>query len=143
MSARSWSFGIVPASVLSSALRIIMNRIVGSPSMPRRHCHGVLLSRRTDRREIDRCEAATVSFVGVSELARESIRRKSMLVRKVCTWSFALIVASATARAQTSTPARYAPADAEVQLVRRAALDYLEGFYEGDTTKLVRSVSPN
>ncbi len=26
--------------------------------------------------------------------------------------------------------------------VRRAALDYIEGFYEGDTTKLVRSVRP-
>ena len=26
--------------------------------------------------------------------------------------------------------------------VRRAAMDYIEGFYEGDSTKLVRSVSP-
>ena len=26
--------------------------------------------------------------------------------------------------------------------VRRAALDYIEGFYEGDTAKIVRSVSP-
>lgn len=26
--------------------------------------------------------------------------------------------------------------------VRRAALDYLEGFYEGDTAKLVRSIRP-
>jgi hypothetical protein len=26
--------------------------------------------------------------------------------------------------------------------VRRAVLDYVEGFYEGDSTKLVRSVSP-
>lgn len=26
--------------------------------------------------------------------------------------------------------------------VRRAALDYLEGFYEGDTAKIVRSVRP-
>ena len=26
--------------------------------------------------------------------------------------------------------------------VRRAALDYIEGFYEGDSTKLVRSVRP-
>lgn len=29
---------------------------------------------------------------------------------------------------------------AERDAVRRAALDYLEGFYEGDSTKLVRSV---
>lgn len=27
--------------------------------------------------------------------------------------------------------------------VRKAALDYVEGFYEGDTTKLSRSVSPD
>lgn len=27
--------------------------------------------------------------------------------------------------------------------VRRAALDYIEGFYEGDSTKLVRSVHPD
>lgn len=27
--------------------------------------------------------------------------------------------------------------------VRRAALDYLEGFYEGDSAKIVRSVRPN
>ena len=28
------------------------------------------------------------------------------------------------------------------EAVRRAAMDYLEGFYEGDTTKLVRAVAP-
>lgn len=32
---------------------------------------------------------------------------------------------------------------AERDAVRRAALDYLEGFYEGDSTKLVRSVRPD
>lgn len=31
----------------------------------------------------------------------------------------------------------------ERDAVRRAALDYLEGFYEGDSTKLVRSVRPD
>lgn len=31
---------------------------------------------------------------------------------------------------------------ADSQAVRRAALDYVEGFYEGDTAKLVRSVRP-
>lgn len=30
----------------------------------------------------------------------------------------------------------------EREAVRRAVLDYLEGFYEGDSTRLVRSVSP-
>lgn len=33
------------------------------------------------------------------------------------------------------------PPDREA--VRRAALDYLEGFYEGDSAKLVRSVRPD
>ncbi|HEV8265604.1 MAG TPA: nuclear transport factor 2 family protein [Gemmatimonadales bacterium] len=33
------------------------------------------------------------------------------------------------------------PSDREA--VRRAALDYLEGFYEGDSAKLVRSVRPD
>ena len=33
------------------------------------------------------------------------------------------------------------PADSAA--VRRAALDYLEGFYEGDTTKFVRSIRPD
>lgn len=31
----------------------------------------------------------------------------------------------------------------EREAVRRAALDYLEGFYEGDSTKIVRSVRPD
>lgn len=31
---------------------------------------------------------------------------------------------------------------ADRDAVRRAALDYIEGFYEGDTAKLVRSVRP-
>ena len=34
-------------------------------------------------------------------------------------------------------------APAEREGVRRAALDYLEGFYEGDSAKIVRSVRPN
>ena len=36
----------------------------------------------------------------------------------------------------------HAQADADKDGVRRAALDYLEGFYEGDTAKLVRGVRP-
>ena len=35
------------------------------------------------------------------------------------------------------------PAAADKEGVRRAALDYLEGFYEGDSAKIVRSVRPN
>ena len=36
----------------------------------------------------------------------------------------------------------YAQTNSEEDGVRRAALDYLEGFYEGDSTKTVRSVRP-
>ena len=35
------------------------------------------------------------------------------------------------------------PSPADREAVRRAALDYLEGFYEGDSAKIVRSVRPN
>jgi hypothetical protein len=42
---------------------------------------------------------------------------------------------AARAGAQTVTPATR-------DSVRRAALDYLEGFYEGDTAKLQRSLNP-
>lgn len=44
-----------------------------------------------------------------------------------------LIVAPMATRAQ-------AP---DVEGVRRAALDYLEGFYEGDSTKHIRSIHPS
>ena len=36
----------------------------------------------------------------------------------------------------------HAQSDADRDAVRRAMLDYLEGFYEGDTAKLVRSIRP-
>lgn len=35
-----------------------------------------------------------------------------------------------------------AQSDADREGVRRAALDYLEGFYEGDSTKHIRSIRP-
>ncbi|HET8712100.1 MAG TPA: nuclear transport factor 2 family protein [Gemmatimonadales bacterium] len=40
-------------------------------------------------------------------------------------------------------PAPTAQQQAERDAVRRAALDYLEGFYEGDSAKIVRSVRPD
>lgn len=45
----------------------------------------------------------------------------------------ALLSAAAPAAAQST---------ADQEGVRRAVLDYVEGFYEGDTTKFVRSVRP-
>ena len=47
----------------------------------------------------------------------------------------ALMVSSASALSAQINPDRAA--------VERAVLDYVEGFYEGDTTKLVRSVHPD
>jgi hypothetical protein len=38
--------------------------------------------------------------------------------------------------------AAQAPASNDSAAVRRAAMDYIEGFYEGDTAKLVRSIRP-
>jgi hypothetical protein len=38
-------------------------------------------------------------------------------------------------------PSTATPADREA--VRRAALDYVEGFYEGDSTKFLRSIRPD
>jgi hypothetical protein len=37
----------------------------------------------------------------------------------------------------------HAQADADREAVRAAVLDYVEGFYQGDSTRLVRSVSPD
>ncbi len=41
-----------------------------------------------------------------------------------------------------ASPAAGQSASADTEAVRRAALDYLEGFYEGDSTKHIRSVMP-
>lgn len=49
-----------------------------------------------------------------------------------------LVVTVRTTAAHAQAPAT--PADHDG--VRRAVLDYLEGFYEGDTTKLIRSLRP-
>jgi hypothetical protein len=43
----------------------------------------------------------------------------------------------------SSASALSAQANADRPAVERAVLDYVEGFYEGDTTKLVRSVHPD
>ena len=48
-------------------------------------------------------------------------------------------IAAPALSAQQAPPAAAADRDG----VRRAALDYLEGFYEGDSAKLVRSVRPD
>ena len=49
-----------------------------------------------------------------------------------------LLLAAATA----ALPRPAAAQQDDTALVRRAVLDYVEGFYEGDSAKLVRSVRP-
>jgi hypothetical protein len=53
----------------------------------------------------------------------------------------ALIVLPVTARAQNA-PATYTAPAAEVEAVRRAALDYVEAIYTADQTLIERSVHP-
>ena len=53
----------------------------------------------------------------------------------------ALLVLLAVANISTDAAAQNTN-DANREAVRRASLDYLEGFYEGDTTKIARSVMP-
>ena len=59
--------------------------------------------------------------------------------------SLAARLAAALALSALAAGAQGAPPDpaADREAVRRAALDYIEGFYEGDSTRLVRSVSPD
>ena len=58
----------------------------------------------------------------------------------VATLAFACIVMAPASMAGAQTPGSAAAAERE--LVKRAVLDYVEGFYEGDTTKLQRSLRP-
>ncbi len=53
----------------------------------------------------------------------------------VCLAVFLVVSAAGAASVQAQSPTH--------DLVRRAALDYIEGFYEGDTVKLMRSVRPD
>jgi hypothetical protein len=39
--------------------------------------------------------------------------------------------------------AKLSSAQTDKEKIERACLDYLEGFYEGDTTKLIRSIKPS
>jgi hypothetical protein len=70
-------------------------------------------------------------------------------MNRLFVFAAALAVASSVGGARIDSVVPFAP-DAtsrpdsnERAAVRRAALDYLEGFYEGDTAKLVRSLSPS
>lgn len=55
----------------------------------------------------------------------------------------AIIAALAVATLTLPARAQQALVDMDREDVRRAALDYLEGFYEGDSAKIVRSVRPD
>lgn len=64
-----------------------------------------------------------------------------MKTARFITIASVLLVMPATARAQSGPAAYVAPA-AEVEAVRRAALDYVEAIYEADPTRIERSVHP-
>lgn len=54
----------------------------------------------------------------------------------------ALLTLALVLLAASGRPALAQSTAADRDLVRRAVLDYVEGFYEGDSTKLLRSVAP-
>ena len=60
-------------------------------------------------------------------------------MRRILTIIAAASLAAAPALAQTSAQSR----TDEREAVKRAVLDYVEGFYEGDTAKLGRSIRPD
>jgi len=75
-----------------------------------------------------------------------SVRAHSSL--RALTLAAVLAIAAAPPIAAQSNGARRTaplPANpaADVEAVRRAAMDYIEGFYEGDSTKHVRSIRPD
>ena len=64
------------------------------------------------------------------------------MVRRYSARVLAAVAVILVILAPLSNLAAQPPAGADTAGVRRAALDYLEGFYEGDTAKFVRSVAP-
>src|SRR5687767_3258636 len=60
-----------------------------------------------------------------------------MTITRAC-----LTLASLATLGLSSHLAAQTSASNDSAAVRRAALDYIEGFYEGDTAKLVRSIRP-
>jgi hypothetical protein len=53
------------------------------------------------------------------------------------------LLATNVCLAQTRNSAQPQGSPADKEAVRRAAMDYLEGFYEGDTAKLIRAFRPD
>ena len=64
------------------------------------------------------------------------------LVAALALAALPLAPASAAAQSTAASPRASATSAAERRAVERAALDYIEGFYEGDSVKLARSVRP-
>jgi hypothetical protein len=58
-----------------------------------------------------------------------SLSKTSAMKRIFCICLFCLVI-------------KYSTAQEAKQLVEKACLDYIEGFYEGDTSKLIRSLKP-
>lgn len=72
--------------------------------------------------------------------------RAAWRLRSLSALLTALTLAAGASRAWSQSAPATAPAAgtaADREAVKRAALDYIEGFYEGDSAKLVRSVRPD
>ena len=54
-------------------------------------------------------------------------------MKKILTGLFTIIISLQFVSAQT---------EQDKESVNRALLDYIEGFYDGDTSKIIRSISP-
>ena len=67
--------------------------------------------------------------------------RQNRAARAAC--ACALLMVTATVPQRLEAQATAATPAAELDAIRAAALDYIEGFYQGDSTRLVRSVSPS
>ena len=57
-------------------------------------------------------------------------------------WITSALLTAVPASARAQAQPGVAPT-ADAAAVTRAARDYLEGFYEGDSTKIIRSISPS
>ena len=58
-------------------------------------------------------------------------------------WSFSMAILGLSALVVVPLRGQSQPAGDDRDAVRRAVLDYVEGFYEGDSVKLARSVRPD
>ena len=74
---------------------------------------------------------------GTSSIPRGDAARDVYVQRMMTRYLLALCLVTTAAVARAQGPRA---SDSDREAVRRASLDYIEGFYEGDTSKLVRAL---